>query len=196
MPTLLDYYNDLLVWEGQTPQCLVDAWPQTIQSAIENDMVQAVAAARLTGSICPIQTGSSNQSMGNQVEVFTVAALTPHFRAFRLLPCSGGGYPDKMLVDVGTGLRIPLEMKATSHWDPSDSNRRVLTSSSSKLRSQFQSPFYHLLLTVIYTEVSSGVRVDHLRLDFLEPNTTVNVRLEASVSHRILSAGAHRSRVI
>ncbi len=38
--------------------------------------------------------------------------------------------------------------------------------------------------------------MDAIRLDFLEPDTAVNVRLEASVNHKILAAGPHRSKVI
>ncbi|MDF1659768.1 MAG: hypothetical protein P1U58_19300, partial [Verrucomicrobiales bacterium] len=165
MPNLLDYYNDLLSWEGEPPQILVDAWPQPLRTAIENNLVQAVAVAGLIGSICPIQPGSKNQSIGNQVEAFTVSALAPHLSNVQLMPCSGSGYPDKMLIERGTGLAIPLEMKATSDWNPRDSNRRVLTSSSKKLRAQFRSPRLHLLATVIYSPVANGVRIDHLRLD-------------------------------
>lgn len=159
-------------------------------------MVQAAAAAGLNGCFCPIVAGSTNQSIGNQVEVFTVGALAPHLTSFRLGPCAGKGYPDKMLTQAGSHLAIPMEMKATSDWNPRDSNRRVLTSSSAKLRSEFHTPIHHLLATVIYSVVPSGVRIDRLRLDFLEPSTEVSVRLEASVNHKILSTGGHHTREI
>jgi hypothetical protein len=117
-------------------------------------------------------------------------------RAFTIGACSGAGYPDRILIQRDTRLRMPLEVKATSDWNPSDSNRRVLTSSSEKLRRQFTSPIHHLLMTLLYTIEGQGARVDAVRLDFLEPDTTVNVRLEASVNHKILAAGPHRSKVI
>ena len=111
-------------------------------------------------------------------------------------PCSGAGYPDKTLTERSTRLKMPLEVKATSAWNPSDSNRRVLTSSSKKLRSQFRTPIYHLLLTVLYSPTSTHATIDAIRLDFLEPTTTVSVRLEASVNHKILSNGPHHKKVI
>lgn len=196
MPNFDDYYRDLLSWEGVPHRQLIDPWPADLRAAVEGDMINAVAASGLKGSVCPIPTGTSNQAIGNKVETFTVDLLSPHMKHFHLGPCSGKGYPDKMLTQFGTNLDIPLEMKATSDWNPSDSNRRVLTCSSAKLRKQFQSPIHHLLATVLYTVVPGGVRVDSLRLDFLEPNTTVSVRLEASVNHKILASGFHHSREV
>lgn len=196
MPNLEDYYKDLLSWEGQPHRVLVDEWPCSLRNSVESSMVDAVSVSALIGAFCPIPARSSNQSAGNQVEAFTVGRLEPHLLGYRLLPCSGSGYPDKMIIERGTNLAIPLEMKATSDWNPRDSNRRVLTSSSSKLCSQFSAPIHHLLATVIYSPVLNGVRIDHLRLDFLEPATPVSVRLEASVNHRILANGNHHSRVI
>jgi hypothetical protein len=196
MPNLEDYYRDLLIWEKVPPRQLVHAWPAGLRGAVEAALVTAASAAGLSASTCPIVALSSNQSIGNQVEAFTVAALTPHLVGFRLGGCEGSGYPDKQLTQAGTGLRIPVEMKATSDWNPRDSNRRVLTSSSAKLRSRFAEPVHHLLATVIYSVVQGGVRLEQLRLDFLEPTTEVSVRLEASVNHKILATGQHHSRVI
>ncbi len=172
----------------------MDHWPQELRSVIEADFVQSAEKSGIRGASCPIRLGSSNQSVGNQVEEYVVGALAPHLRGFRLMPCPGSGYPDKMLVRNTDGLRIPLEMKATGDWNPSDSNRRVLTSSSTKLRTVFTAPVYHLLATAVYTVVANAVRIDRIRLDFLEPNTRVNVRLEASVSHRLLHNADHHSR--
>ena len=89
--------------------------------------------------------------------------------------------------------QIALEMKATSNWNPNDTNRRVLTSSSNKLRERFVPPVYHLLCTVIYQIEDEFARIEDVRLDFIEPNTQVSVRLEASVSHRILTNGTHQN---
>ncbi len=87
-------------------------------------------------------------------------------------------------------------MKATSDWNPNDSNRRVLTSSSTKLRAQFEAPIHYLLLTAIYRVEGGNARINGIRLDFLAPQTQVNVRLEASVSHKLLSNSTHASLVI
>ena len=175
---------------------LVDPWPPSLRRAVEKDFVQAVSVAKLRGSSCPIPSGTTNQSVGNKVEEFTVAKLSRYLSVFRLQACRGAGYPDKMLVRKSTSLAIPLEFKVTGNWNSNDSNRRVLTSSSSKLRNKFKTPIHHLLATVVYTKRSTGVRIDRLRLDFLEPSTTVNVRLEASVSHRLLASGGHRIKII
>ena len=92
---------------------------------------------------------------------------------------------------------MPLEFKASRDWNPNDANRRVLTSSSKKLREQFPAPIHHLLLTVLYFPASPRyVVIKALRLDFLEPSTAVNVRLEASVNHKILANGPHHSKII
>ena len=110
-------------------------------------------------------------------------------------PCSGPGYPDKTLTDPN-GLRILLEVKATSHWNPNDSNRVVLTSSSKKLRNRVSAPpRYHLVLTFIHSQLPGPVTINRVRLDFLEPATKVNVRLEASVNHKILSNGTHHHTI-
>ena len=72
----------------------------------------------------------------------------------------------------------------------------MLTSSSEKLRSHFRDPIHHLLLTVVHTRGNISPTIQAIRLDFLEPTTTVNVRLEASVNHKILTHDSHQSRVI
>lgn len=196
MPNLSDYYADLLTWEGHSPTELVHSWPTQLCQAIEEDFVLAVASSELKGSNCPIRDRSSNQSIGNQVEVFTITKLEVAMSQFTIAPCSGAGFPDKTLIERATSMKMPLEMKATSDWNPRDSNRRVLTSSSQKLRVLFTAPIHHLLLTVHYSPSSLHATIDAIRLDFLEPSTTVNVRLEASVNHKILARGTHHSRVI
>jgi hypothetical protein len=70
-----------------------------------------------------------------------------------------------------------------------------LTSASTKLRG-FPAPIHHLLLTILYTEQPGFALMDGLRLDFLEPDSLVSIRLEASVSHQLLAQGGHRSRHI
>lgn len=196
MPNLNDYYTDLQNWEGLTPVPLVHAWPVPLRQSIEADMVLAVTSSGVKGTNCPIRPGSTNQSIGNQVEEYTMSLLQRHTSVFSIGPCSGAGYPDKALTERSTRIKIPLEVKATSDWNPSDSNRRVLTSSSNKLRSQFRAPIYHLLLTVLYSPATAHATIDAIRLDFIEPSTSVSVRLEASVNHKILSNGPHYTKVI
>lgn len=194
--TLADYYRDLLTWEEEAFVSLIDFWPVELAREVGEDFQVAVASSGIKGAPCPLRPGSSNQSIGNQVEEFTVSRLAPRTMKFKILPCSGAGYPDKTLVQTGSGLKIAFEIKATSDWNPSDSNRRVLTSSSEKIRRTFKPPVHHLLCTLLYTVQDGSARIDAMRLDFIEPTTSVNVRLEASVNHKILASGPHKSIVI
>lgn len=192
--TFSEFYNELQKREGFDPKSLVDAWPSVLAEQIADDFLQGVKSQPFKGSICPIRAGSSNQSIGNQVEAFVVPKLTTGLQKFRLEKCSGAGYPDQQL--RSGDLLIPLELKATGDWNPNDSNRRVLTSSSEKLRKYFKSPVYHLLCTVLYTAEAAGTRIDAIRLDFLEPDSPVSVRLEVSVNHKLLATGKHKSVTI
>lgn len=228
MANLKDFFRDLLNWEKQhtygtmdeilqespskagviyedadlkTSQPsveLIHQWPQKLRETIVSAFENAVSEASVKGSVCPLTPGSSNQSIGNQVEKYIVQKLSEVISGFSISKCSGSGYPDQILVQQTTELRMPLEMKATANWDEKDANRRVLTSSSKKLQDQFSGPIYHLLLTVLYSEHTDGdlVLIDAIRLDFLEPTTPVSVRLEASVNHKILATGNHYSKII
>ena len=196
MSNLRNYYQDLLNWEGQPRRELVKEWPHILRESIESAFVNAVSKSGMKGSTCSLSPDSSNQSIGNQVEKYTMEELNTTISEFSISLCHGKGYPDQTLTQTATGTRIPLEVKATSNWNPSDTNRRVLTSSSRKLRTQFSAPIYHLLLTVIYSQNENLATIDAIRLDFLEPTTVVNVRLEASVNHKILATGHHCQRII
>lgn len=215
MSTLRKYYQDLLNWEqlygkpveqlsdvlresseGQQQRELVAQWPHTLRESIESAFVNAVSESAVKGSICPLRPGSTNQSIGNQVEKYTMEKLNTVISEFSIFLCEGKGYPDQTLTQIATGTRMPLEVKATSNWDGGDSNRRVLTSSSKKLQTQFIDPIYHLLLTVLYSQNGNSATIEAIRLDFLEPTTPVNVRLEASVNHKILEEGHHYSKII
>ena len=197
MFNLEDYYRDLAKWEKQNPIPLVHAWPKPLRNAVEADFVDASASCKIKNANCPIRPASTNQSIGNQIEEYTISKLKDCLSAFLIARCKGAGYPDEALTQKATRLKMPLEFKASSDWNPNDANRRVLTSSSKKLRRQFPAPIHHLLLTVLYAPASPRhVAIEALRLDFLEPFTAVNVRLEASVNHKILANGPHHSRVI
>lgn len=198
MPTISDYYRDLLAWEEVPPRKLIYQWPPDLRKAADLAIREAYSASGLDTNHCSIRVGSTNQSIGNQVEEHVITRLSSAIRPpFSLRSCSGAGYPDKTLVFTEEkDLRIALEVKATSDWNPRDSNRRVLTSSSEKLRRQFSDPIHHLLLTIIYEIKNECACVEALRLDFLEPTTPVSVRLEASVNHKLLATGTHHSSVL
>ncbi len=191
MKSFSEYYKDLLEWEGVDVQELITKWDSNLIAEIITDFEQSISASSLKGSLCQIREKSSNQSIGNQVEVFAIEKLNQQLQVFTIENCSGAGYPDRILTK-DTFRHIALEFKATSDWNPSDSNRRVLTSSSKKLRNKFVLPIYHLLCTVIYLIEGESARVAAVRLDFIEPTTQVSVRLEASVNHKTLAGGDHQ----
>lgn len=192
--TLSEHYAKLQIWEGLTPKPLIAAWLPDIRNAISESFRHSVYSSNIIGLQVPIRPGSKNQSIGNQIAEFFTDKVSSHMLQFSIDPCSGAGYPDKTLRNDSAGETYPLEFKATSSWNPKDSNRRVLTSSSAKLRKHFAPPIYHLLATVIYSD--SSYIIEHFRLDFLEPGNSVNVRLEASVNHKLLSEGSHYSITI
>jgi len=196
MATLQEYYRELRVREGRESMELIHDWPAPLVEAIAEDLERALMDSGLNGSKHQIRVGSSNQSIGNQFEAIAMPALAGRMRSFRLQVCTGRGYPDRLMVQVAGGLRIPLEVKATRDWSPSDSNRRVLTSSSEELSRLFKPPIHHLLMTVVYRIEAWTGTIQAIRLDFLEPMTVVNIRLEASVSHRILETGPHPKRLL
>jgi hypothetical protein len=196
MLTLDEYYTQLQIHEGATALPLVAAWLSPDIEAIIATFRAAFDAEDLRGAPVPIRDESTNQSIGNQVADFFIGLLHNRLPQHQVMPCPGAGYPDRALQSLVTGKTFPFELKATGNWDPVDSNRRVLTSSSRKLRERFRDPINHVLATVIYRRAALVYTVEGLRLDFLEPTTLVNVRLEGSVSHKLLARSQHRSLTI
>ena len=197
MPTrIADYYAELQRREGLEPVQLVAEWAEAEMDAISAAFRNAFAASGIIEKTIPIRPRSTNQSIGNQVADFFVPVMNQHLQKYRIDACPGGGYPDKILVEIASGRTFPFELKATSTWDAADSNRRVLTSSSQKLRQRFPGAVNHVLATVLYATGADVSRVQSLRLDFIEPSTLVNIRLETSVSHRLLAEATHRSTTI
>jgi hypothetical protein len=196
MTTFEGYYRELQRREEFKDFDLIAIWEKADVQAVGDDLAQAVQAGGLKTQTIPIRPNSTNQSIGNQVEQFFVERIKGYLKNFDLQPCSGAGYPDKQLSHKCSGRKFVLEVKATSSWDALDTNRVVLTSSSKKLRTHFTPPINHLLVTICYSAMAGPYRVTVVRLDFIQPGTEVNIRLEASVSHRILAAGTHPSREI
>jgi len=197
MATFAEYYQDLLESEELQEQELISAWLPDLITEVTNDITQAVENSNLINSLCPIQPNSSNQSIGNQIATHLSDRLNEQLQNFNLLRCLGQeGYPDRILVRIADDFRhVSFEIKSTSNWNPNDSNRRVLTSSSSKLRLNFNLPIYHLICTVIYQMENNFARIRSIRLDFIEPNNDKKKKKKASVRHKILSNGKHQNFV-
>jgi hypothetical protein len=188
-----DYYNDLAAWEQKAVASLIAPWNTSDIQSIVDEFGTAFQACSFATTFLTVPPGTTNQSIGNRVAEFLTNHMNRHLRGFQIEDCSGAGYPDKQLREVTTGRLFVCEIKATSHFKPSDSNRIVLTSSSEKLRRKFTPPLHHLLVTACYIDHGGQLELQNARLDFLEPTTPVNVRLEASVSRRLLAQAAHRN---
>ncbi|MGI8543321.1 MAG: hypothetical protein ACR2MD_07540 [Aridibacter sp.] len=197
MDTFAKYYKELLKRENESQRQLIYVWRKDLIEKVETDFAQAIINSSIIGSRCPIARNASNQSVGNKVEQFVSNKINSKLRAFTIEKCKGNGYPDKTLLEMIDGdklKQIALEMKATSKWDTKDSNRRVLTSSSKKLCENFTEPIYHLVCTTKYKRNSVSATIEGIRLDFVLPKSYVSIRLEASVSHKILDKGNHETR--
>lgn len=133
----------------------------------------------------------SNQSLGNQIERSVYIAFSnSRINSVKIEKCRGPGYPDALLHLTKFGQKYLLEIKATSTWSKSDTNRRVLLSSTRKIQRLVAQNVVskkpkHILLTLIYSKEQK--RVIELRYDFLQPMDKMNIRLEASTSHALLA---------
>jgi hypothetical protein len=115
MPTrIAEYYIELQRREGLEPIELVGAWDQNTPDCFSQSFRAGIAASGLLEQEIPLRERSSNQSIGNQVADFFVPAINAHLQGYRIDPCSGGGYPDKILVETASGRTFAFELKATS----------------------------------------------------------------------------------
>jgi hypothetical protein len=189
----------------ESPQLLVASWDPGIRELIELEIAAALEEMAFVGNeideFLYLEDGTerSNQSKGNVAADALAVALNEAHDGLRVLPLKGAGYPDRRLCVDDPPFACALEIKATSGWKDADGNRRVLTSSPDKIiggvaSGELPAPPCHLIATVLYDR-ATGV-VESVRLDFLEPDSPVNVRLEASTSHKLLSSGAHHSITI
>lgn len=197
MDTISEYYKELLDREKQPQRKLIYKWREELIKKVESDFAQSISNSKIIGSRCPIAKGTKNQSVGNKVEQYITDKLNRKLKEFTIEKCKGPGYPDKILIEITDDDKlkeIALEMKVTSKWGSKDSNRRVLTSSSKKLRDNFTKPIYHLICTTKYKRNTVSATIESIRLDFILPKSYVSIRLEASVSHKILDEGHHETR--
>jgi len=146
-----------------------------------------VAASGIIGVQIPNFTGT-NQAKGNKAAIHFMNTVPPHMSSPNsIVQATGSGYPD-CIFRLG-GICFCMEMKATSNWKNADGNRRVLTGSPTKMRNliaigKLAAPPAHLICTVFYSEAQSTL--DGIRLDFLEPDSQIKIRLEASTSQQLL----------
>ncbi len=148
------------------------------------------------------KSAKSNQAVGNLMHKHFVDEFNNSAPAsIQITRCGGAGYPDNFLSITKNKVTTNycLEFKATSDWNPKDSNRRVLMSSTTKLRKKISEKVIpadplHILITIMY--VKSSGKIEGVRLDFLDPTTKVNTRLEASTTHKLLNGASHKTSTI
>lgn len=191
-----NYLIELQERQGLVPKPLIRPWKDEEINQIVEALCLAINSSRFIGT--PIRNfGGSNQSKGNRAADHFVATVPHHLPAYcKVKGAVGKGYPDLLCVLNDKG--FALELKATSNWQDGDSNRRVLTSSPTKMldliaSGSLDNPPPHLVCSVLYRD--DGI-VTGTRLDFLQPQSEVNIRLEASTSQKLLAAGPHRSIVL
>ena len=148
------------------------------------------------------KSAKSNQAIGNLMHKHFVDEFNNSAPAsIQITPCGGAGYPDNFLSITKNKVTTNycLEFKATSDWNPKDSNRRVLMSSTTKIRKKIAEKLIpanplHILITIKYAKDSG--KIEGVRLDFLDPTSKVNTRLEASTTHKLLHGASHKSSTI
>ncbi|WP_123876531.1 hypothetical protein [Fuscovulum blasticum] len=192
-----DYLTEVQQRMGLVPINLIRTWTAAEITSVELAIRTAVAASQIVGMVIPNFVGT-NQAKGNKAADFFIATIPPHLPANNsIVAARGAGYPDRLFVSGAT--RHCMEFKATSNWQDGDPNRRVLTSAPTKMirlvnsRQVGVAPNHvpaHLICTVLYSEQQSSVQ--GVRLDFLEPDSEVNIRLEASTSQRLLAMGTQQ----
>lgn len=192
------YFKELQEYHGKYARDLIRAWENSEMAAVEDALRAAVATANYIGWEMPNFEGT-NQALGNKAAKLFDQRVGPCLggSSFWLQDAPGAGYPDSIFRCDREG--YCLELKATSEWKPGDANRRVLTSMPDKLcklidAGMVGNPPAHMIGTVLYN--ADEGRVIGFRVDFIGPDTHVNVRFEASTSQKFLSEGTHRSIVI
>ena len=175
---------------------LVRSWTDAEVSRVTNAFKRAFCKSSFE-----VVSATTNQSMGNKIEAALIQGLSTGGANLGLKKASGKGYPDAIADIKGVGT-ILVEIKATSKWDATDSNRRVIFSSTKKLEKLvFDDEVLplHLLLSCDYLfELKKRTgRITALRLFFIDPEVNISRRLEASTSHKALNKlNASRRAVI
>ena len=185
--------------KGQVP--LIAKWKAAESQAISSLISSNIK--KLRGSAPKgFKSAKSNQAVGNLMHKHFVDEFNNSAPAsIQITPCGGAGYPDNFLSITKNKVTTNycLEFKATSDWNPKDSNRRVLMSSTTKIRKKIAEKLIptnplHILITIKYAKDSG--RIEGVRLDFLDPTSKVNTRLEASTTHKLLHGASHKSSTI
>lgn len=193
VPTFEMFLRHLQEHEGEPVVRLASRWDPSSKLAFSRYLKNLYERRITSGLSCKVRKGDSNQSIGNTVARLVGNLLTDS-NGFKRISSAAQGYPDCALAFQNRIMSgIALELKATSNWVDADSNRRVLLSSTNRLRSLGLDVIRHAVVTAVYglDQRRAIVRVNRLRIDLIEPDSQVTTRLECAVSHKLLSRGTH-----
>lgn len=193
MNTLDNYFCELSRREGNPGTELVARWSRKEVKSIRRCFSGAFSRCQFERYPLVVDQTITGQAMGNRLASYFATQIGQQLKLFRIQACPGQGYPDRSLVRVANRRAFPLELKATSQFEPKSNHRMALTCSTRKLRRFFAAPIRHLVITLLHKRKGNRIWITNFRTDFLEPGTKVRVRLEASVSHYLLSKGQHAS---
>jgi len=199
MNDLRSYFAALSKYEGKPVLNLVSRWKPADVHSITSAFQKACDESRIEFDV---SSDISAPALGNRVARAFANRVNSSLPRYSVCECPGNGYPDQLLRRRQDGRPFALELKAKTAFRPKDGNRQVLTSASSKLRRYFPvgTPICHLFATILYSKARrarrSRVAITGLRLDFLAPSSPVEVRLEASVSQRLLARSKHAKPVL
>jgi hypothetical protein len=196
-----EYHRILAEFEGLPYREMVHPWNQGDIAAIKEDFRTAVKKFRIEFDV---DEEISKSALGNRIEHEFRLGVNKTLTSYELCECDGNGYPDDFLrrrADVARS-KYPCEIKAKTVFCRRDGNRQVFLSASGKLRHYFpeESPICHLFGTVFYSKPPHGrqdpIPIIGFLLEFLQPWTIVDVRLESSASQRLLFKGAHERLLV
>lgn len=193
-----EYLREVQLREGLQPIDLIRPWTPAEIDQVDQHVRRAVAASGIVGQPVPGLGPLTNQARGNRVAIYFRERVHDRLdEGAQIVTAPGSGYPD-LLMKIGDCAFL-MEAKATTKWDEKDGNRCVLTSSPTKMRSllakgHVQGTPAHLIVYVRY-DLATFV-LETVRLDFIDPDTEVSIRLEASTSQKLLTEGAQQVRTI
>jgi hypothetical protein len=196
---LSEYYRLLCKFEGLPNREFISPWNPANVAAIKAAIETGVENCRIEFEV---DEDISDSALPNMIEKKFRPGVNPHLRGYELCECKGKGYPDDFLRHCADGTKDPFEIKAKTGFCPQNGLRQVFLCTSRKLRRQFpaDNPICHLFGTVFYSEPCRDrqrpVQIIGFLLEFLEPSTIVEVRLESSASQRLLSKGSHEKFLV
>lgn len=176
--------------ESGLDSSLIGTWEESRLKEVKRYLKSVLK--KLVGSKVHVGT-ASNQAIGNKAADWLIKELeqvsTARWKTQKTDVAAG--YPDAFVITPSE--LIFLEIKASSAWSPTDSNRRVLLSKVERIR-KLDNKYgktktkKHLLISIDYRKIGDDVQIEGFHIAFLQPKFQISKRVEASTSHRGIEA--------